>query len=79
MISDALYRAMAVHHCTSLLCTLGPTKFSYIAITRCQVIRNSWGTWWGEGGWGKIIRGRDNLGIESQDVYWALPNVADFP
>ena len=27
------------------------------------VVRNSWGTWWGEGGWAKIIRGTNNIGI----------------
>jgi hypothetical protein len=43
------------------------------------VVRNSWGTWWGEGGWAKIIRGTNNLGIELQDVYWALPDERDFP
>ena len=43
------------------------------------VVRNSWGTWWGEGGWAKIIRGTNNLGIELQDVYWAVPEMADFP
>ena len=40
---------------------------------------SSWGTWWGDGGWAKIIRGTNNLGIELQDVYWALPDARDFP
>ena len=26
--------------------------------------RNSWGSWWGEKGFFRIIRGVDNLGIE---------------
>ena len=43
------------------------------------IIRNSWGTYWGEQGWGKVIRGVDNLGIESSDLYWALPDARDFP
>jgi cathepsin X len=34
--------------------------------------RNSWGTYWGEGNWFRIIRGVDNLGIESNCV-WAVP------
>lgn len=29
------------------------------------LVRNSWGTWWGEGGWFRIIMGINNLGIES--------------
>jgi cathepsin X len=34
--------------------------------------RNSWGTYWGEQGWFKIIRGTDNLGIEG-NCDWAVP------
>jgi len=34
--------------------------------------RNSWGNYWGESGWFKIVRGVDNLGIES-DCSWATP------
>jgi len=29
------------------------------------IVRNSWGTFWGEDGWAQIIRGTNNLGIES--------------
>ena len=29
------------------------------------VVRNSWGEWWGEGGWFRIERGTNALGIES--------------
>jgi cathepsin X len=48
-------------------------------MTCCEQIRNSWGTFWGESGWGRVIRGVDNLGIESNDLYWALPDARDFP
>ena len=34
--------------------------------------RNSWGTYWGESGWFRIVRGTDNLGIES-NCDWAVP------
>jgi cathepsin X len=34
--------------------------------------RNSWGQYWGEQGWFRIIRGRNALGIESW-VTWATP------
>lgn len=36
------------------------------------IIRNSWGTYWGEKGWGRVIRGSNNLGIEA-DCQFALP------
>jgi len=36
------------------------------------VVRNSWGTYWGERGWARIIRGINNLAIES-DCEWAVP------
>jgi len=34
--------------------------------------RNSWGQYWGEGGWFRVIRGKNALGIESM-VSWATP------
>jgi len=37
------------------------------------IIRNSWGTFWGETGWFRLIRGTNNLGIESQGCFWATP------
>jgi cathepsin X len=29
------------------------------------IVRNSWGEWWGEQGWFRIVQGLNNLGIES--------------
>mmetsp|Transcript_18888 Transcript_18888/g.34150 ORF Transcript_18888/g.34150 Transcript_18888/m.34150 type:complete len:314 (-) Transcript_18888:171-1112(-) len=50
------------------------------------LVRNSFGTFWGDDGWVKIVRGVDNLGIESQECNWAVPkrtwpasNVTDDP
>ncbi|GAQ86878.1 Cysteine proteinases superfamily protein [Klebsormidium nitens] len=37
--------------------------------------RNSWGTYWGEGGWFRIVRGTNNLGIENR-CDWAVPKLA---
>jgi len=39
------------------------------------IVRNSWGTFWGERGWFRIVRGVDNLGIESQGCFWATPKM----
>jgi len=36
------------------------------------VVRNSFGTWWGEGGWFRIQRGVNALGIESSCA-WGVP------
>lgn len=40
--------------------------------TKYWVVRNSWGTWWGEQGYFRIVRGVNNLGIE-QDCAWGVP------
>lgn len=40
--------------------------------TKYWVVRNSWGSYWGEGGNFRLIRGIDNLGIEST-CSWATP------
>lgn len=40
--------------------------------TKFWTIRNSWGTYWGEKGNFRLIRGIDNLGIEST-CGWAVP------
>jgi len=45
--------------------------------TKYWVVRNSWGTYWGEGGWARIVRGVDNLGIEA-NCDWAVPDAKDW-
>jgi len=40
--------------------------------TKYWIVRNSWGSYWGEGGNVRLIRGIDNLGIEST-CSWATP------
>lgn len=39
-------------------------------------VRNSWGTYWGMNGFFKIVRGVNNLGIES-DCHFVEPDMAD--
>ena len=36
------------------------------------LVRNSWGSYWGDQGFFKVIRGKNNIGIES-DCAWAVP------
>ena len=38
------------------------------------IVRNSWGTYWGEGGWYRIVRGTNNMGLETE-CFWAVPKV----
>ena len=40
------------------------------------IARNSWGTYWGENGWFRIVRGTNNLGIEGMCT-WAVPKVPE--
>jgi cathepsin X len=35
-------------------------------------VRNSWGSHWGEGGFFRVVRGTNNIGIESECA-WAVP------
>jgi len=37
------------------------------------IIRNSWGTYWGEGGYFRLARGINNIAIESGLCSWATP------
>lgn len=37
------------------------------------MVRNSWGTYWGENGFFRLERGTNNLGIESGACSWATP------
>ena len=44
--------------------------------TKYWIVRNSWGTYWGEGGWFRIVRGKNNLLVESYCA-WAVPEPND--
>ncbi|TMW67128.1 hypothetical protein Poli38472_012244 [Pythium oligandrum] len=39
-------------------------------------VRNSWGTYWGMNGFFKIVRGKNNLGIEA-DCHYVIPDISD--
>mmetsp|Transcript_145225 Transcript_145225/g.368523 ORF Transcript_145225/g.368523 Transcript_145225/m.368523 type:complete len:684 (+) Transcript_145225:115-2166(+) len=41
--------------------------------TEYWVGRNSWGTYWGEGGWFRLQMHKDNLGVET-DCDWGVPS-----
>jgi len=40
--------------------------------TKYWVVRNSWGSHWGEEGFFRVVRGTNNIAIES-DCAWATP------
>lgn len=40
--------------------------------TKYWVVRNSWGSHWGESGFFRVVRGTNNIAIES-DCSWATP------
>lgn len=40
------------------------------------LVRNSWGTWWGENGWFRIEVGKNVLGVET-DCEWVVPKLLD--
>lgn len=55
------------HHATSVL---GWGKSN--AGQKYWIVRNSWGTYWGENGYFKIAKGVNNLGIEAE-CSWGVP------
>ena len=40
------------------------------------IVRNSWGTYWGEEGFFRIVRGKNNLGIEEGCTY-GIPRIPE--
>lgn len=36
------------------------------------IVRNSWGTYWGDRGYFKLVKGKNNLGVEA-NCQWAVP------
>lgn len=54
--------------------------------TKFWVVRNSWGSYWGEDGWFRVVRGVNNLGIEGECAFgvpkddgWPTPVVTTVP
>ena len=43
--------------------------------TKYWIGRNSYGTWWGERGWFKLVRGTNALDIENHTCAWAVPKL----
>ena len=44
--------------------------------TEYWIVRNSWGTHFGENGFFRIKMHSDNLGIDSSPCYWAVPSTS---
>lgn len=42
--------------------------------TEFWIVRNSWGTWWGEKGFFRINMHKGSLGIGENSCYWAVPS-----
>ena len=40
--------------------------------TKYWLVRNSWGSYWGESGFFRVVRGVDNIAIE-EECAWATP------
>lgn len=43
--------------------------------TKYWILRNSWGSYWGENGWAKIKRGDETDAYKPGTCYWAVPEV----
>ena len=62
--------------CTSLDHSISIAGYGHDATSGKDywIIRNSWGTYWGEQGWARNVRGTNNLGIETT-AEWITPLV----
>ena len=58
--------------CTHALWQLCCSPLIVSGLTVVRLIRNSWGTFWGENGWGRVYRGNNTAGIE-ESCSWATP------
>jgi len=66
-VTDEVYNVSQIDHVVSVS-GWGVTKSGI----KYWVVRNSWGTYWGDMGWFKIRRGVNQMQIESQ-CDWAVP------
>jgi len=71
-MTDVKYNASQIDHVMEVA-GWGETPLG----VKFWVVRNSWGTYWGELGWLKIKRGDDQLLMESSGCDWAVPEWHD--
>ena len=51
---------------------IGIAGYGFDGVKKYWLLRNSWGSAWGDKGFAKVVRGTNNIGIES-DCSWADP------
>jgi len=56
-------------NCTSLDHAVAVSGYGTDSGTPYWIVRNSWGTYWGEQGWFRIVRGTGDLGITATCNY----------
>lgn len=74
VIDDTSFWKMMVNHVVTIVgWGLDPTTNK-----QYWIVRNSWGQYWGEMGYFRIVMGHNALGIESE-VAWATPDTFSIP